>query len=507
MANHWSSGYVADMTYSHGYYHELAPPFIRFFLLMNGYANALQGGDYRYCELGFGQGVSCNLHAAANPRGHFSGTDFNPEHAFYAQQLAHEAGVTADWRGLSFEQMLDADLPPMDMVVLHGVWSWVDAAGRHALVEFLRRRLKVGGVVFISYNTMPGWSAEQPLRDLMWMHTQLAGAAGDATSNRIKAAVQFAQRLRQHQAAFFERNAPASQMLDDMARDDMHVVAHEYFNRSWHLSYFADVAQSLDAAGLSFACSLHRSDLTGEVYHKAQPFELQGLPPALRQTAHDFILNRRFRRDVFVRGGVKLPRAHRDQKLQSVELVLLRPASTISAQQQTPYGTVSLDPTITSRLSQALEAAGGRGRMADLISQADLHSTPRERVYETVAALVAQSQLAPVFADDAEAPRAGAQAINRVICERSRHDDQLRYLCSPVTGQAIEASRADRLLLAAWNGGAHHEDPLCKALQSTDDGAHTNDPGGDDAAGQVRQFLSAVLPLWQRLGIVNQEAQ
>ncbi|MEY2801034.1 MAG: hypothetical protein RL513_618, partial [Pseudomonadota bacterium] len=44
MNSNWSKGYVADITYSHGYYHELAPSFLRFALLLNGLGNG--GADF-----------------------------------------------------------------------------------------------------------------------------------------------------------------------------------------------------------------------------------------------------------------------------------------------------------------------------------------------------------------------------------------------------------------------------------------------------------------------------
>ena len=49
------------------------------------------------------------------------------------------------------------DVP--DFVGLHGVWSWISNANRAAVVEFLRRKLKPGGVLYISYNASPGWAA------------------------------------------------------------------------------------------------------------------------------------------------------------------------------------------------------------------------------------------------------------------------------------------------------------------------------------------------------------
>ncbi len=508
MRNNWSHGYVADLTYSHGYYHELAPPFIRFFLLMNGLANGQSPGRYDYCELGFGQGVSCNLNAAANPRGRFHGTDFQPEHALFARAVAAQAGLQAQWLADGFAEMLDRDLPQFDFITLHGVWSWIDEPARAHVVEFIRRKLKLGGVVYMSYNVMPGWSAEKPLRDLLYLHSEAAGGSAQGTDRRIRGAVEFAQRLRDGKAAFFEQTPRAGQMMDDLQRDDVHVVAHEYFNRSWHLTYFADLLRDLDPAGLSFACSLHRSDLVGEVFHRTRGLGLADYDAGLRQTAHDFVLNRRFRRDVFVRGADRLPAARRDALLCEVALVPLRSPGGISPAQQTPYGSVTLDATITRRIARVMDGASEPMRIGDLIEQADLANSPRERVFETLAALVGQSLLSPVFTEDtAVASGARATAINGVVAERARADNTLRYVASPLTGQALEATRPDRLLLGAWATGARSLAELTEAAwpaQAAATGASSADRAArTEFEALAQQFLDTTVPIWQRLGIIE----
>ncbi len=503
MNPNWSNGYVSDVTYSHGYYHELAPSFLRFALLLNGLANGAgdpASGDYTYCELGYGQGVSANLHAAANPRGRFWGTDFNPDHALFAQGLAQQAGLQARWMAASFEQLLEEDLPAFDFITLHGVWSWIHSAARHAIVEFIRRRLKVGGVVYVSYNVMPGWSAEKPLRDLMWLHSELAGAQGDSTVNRIRGAVEFAGRLRTGGAAFFKQDARAGSMLDDILRDDPHVVAHEYFNRSWHLTYFADLARSFEPAGLGFACSVHKSDLVGEtaLRRKACRIDDLDLNPALRETAHDFILNRRFRRDVFVRGAQRLSPAQREARLKALGLVLLRPAAAIPSRVATPYGSVNLDAALCQKLLTALEQAPAALTLGECMAQAGLQEGPAEPVFQTIAALVAQSSVGIVFPDDAQ--RAGdsrARALNHALATRSEGGDTVRYLASPVTGQAVEAGVTERLCLLAWERGARSAQALATALQEA---------GIEGPQAQADRFCQELVPRWQRLGLLSPEA-
>ena len=46
----------------------------------------------------------------------------------------------------------------VDVVVLHGVLSWISRADQAAVVSILERRLRPEGLVYVSYNCMPGWA-------------------------------------------------------------------------------------------------------------------------------------------------------------------------------------------------------------------------------------------------------------------------------------------------------------------------------------------------------------
>lgn len=151
----WMAGYRADINYTYGYYSELNPLRMRLAFL-----NA--GLDFppitHACELGFGQGVSINIHAAASPI-QWYGTDFNPAQAAFAQTLAKNCCSKAQLFDDAFADFAQRDdLPDFDYIALHGIWSWISEENRSVIVDFIRRKLKVGGVLYISYNTMPGWS-------------------------------------------------------------------------------------------------------------------------------------------------------------------------------------------------------------------------------------------------------------------------------------------------------------------------------------------------------------
>lgn len=143
----WTAGYMADIGYTYGYYTELNPQRVHLAFLNAGLVPPVIGAA---CELGFGQGMSANLHAAASVV-RWTGTDFNPSQASFAQELARVADAGAELFDEAFEEFCRRDdLPEFDYIGLHGIWSWVSDANRTVIVDFIRRKLKVGGVLFIS---------------------------------------------------------------------------------------------------------------------------------------------------------------------------------------------------------------------------------------------------------------------------------------------------------------------------------------------------------------------
>ena len=164
--NGGASGYATEIDYTFGYYRELCPVFLRFAASQHR-LNPPRRRPFRYLELGFGQGVSLNIHAAATP-GEYWGVDINPNHVAFARELAEAAGSDAHISDLSFAELAGRDdLPDFDMITLHGVWSWVSAENRAAITDIARRKLAPGGLFYVSYNSLPGWAPTVPLRNLL----------------------------------------------------------------------------------------------------------------------------------------------------------------------------------------------------------------------------------------------------------------------------------------------------------------------------------------------------
>src|SRR3954471_18727938 len=109
----WTSGYVADIGYTFGYYGELNPLAARFALLQSG---IVPPKIETACELGFGQGVSVNIHAAASDVA-WHGTDFNPSQAGFARELSEASGANAKLYDDAFADFAQRpDLPEFDFI-------------------------------------------------------------------------------------------------------------------------------------------------------------------------------------------------------------------------------------------------------------------------------------------------------------------------------------------------------------------------------------------------------
>lgn len=310
MANDWSDGYVTEVDYTYGFYREMAPSSIRFALMAAGIESPPLD-KFTYCELGFGQGAGLNLLAAANPQGDFWGTDFNPAHAAGAMQLAKAAGLTnLHAFDDSFEQFAARSLPQFDFIALHGVWSWVGSDNCKHIVDFIHRHLKVGGVVYISYNTLPGWTHALPMRGLLSQFVEYQTAPADPMASRLDAALRLLADLSDIPGSYFKATPQLADRIKALQGQDRNYLAHEYLNRHWTPVFFSEMVDCLAQAKLTFGAHANPLNCIDILNHTK---ELQAVldkitNPTFKEQVRDMGINQAFRRDLFVRGPRKLSR-------------------------------------------------------------------------------------------------------------------------------------------------------------------------------------------------------
>ena len=457
MDAHWTQGYVSEITYPHAYIAELNPlrlqlPFLAAGLAVPQIRTA--------CDLGFGQGLSVNIHAAASGV-QWHGNDFIAEQAANACRLAAESGADLHLTDESFADFFARDdLPDFDFIGMHGVWSWVSADNRALIVDFIRRKLRVGGVVYVGYNTQPGWAATVPLRELMSYYVQHIAPQDQPLPNRIQGALAFVEQLLSTDPAFARANPSIAPLVASLREQDPHYLAHEYFNSTWQPMSFAEMEQMLAPAKLGYACSAHH-DLDRLNLSAQQQALLRGITdPVLRESARDFCMNQQFRKDYWVKGARRLNAVEHAAALRALKVVLLTPPVGIAHAVLTPQGEIGLDQALYGPLLGAL--ADHMPKTLGQLEQA-LAGTSfgMAGIVEAMSLLCANGDAA-VAQDDAmvAAVKLQVDRLNMHLLARSLESSEISHLACPLPGGAVALNRLEQMFLCAWLAAPGSADSL-----------------------------------------------
>lgn len=458
-----ADGYRTDIDYTYSYHSELNPLRLRLAFLN---ASLPVPTVTAACELGLGQGVSLGIHAAASAvRWH--GTDINPGHVAFARSLADAAGASVDLHSDSFVDFSARDLPMFDYIGLHGVWSWISDGNRAAIVAFIRRRLRPGGVVYMGYNALPGWAAFSPLRHLLVEHANRAGSEGTPIAERIDEAIRFLDRLLAANPGFARDNPGTVESFKAMREDDRHYLAHEFFNRDWQPMHFATVARWLAPADVRYACSTDYADhIDAMGLSAAQRDVLADVADVgLRETVKDLIVNPRFRRDYWIKGAERLAASDRAEALRLERVVaVVRPLE------------LPLKLRAALALSQTGPGEAAYGAVLETLSDGKVWSLGRiEQVLQPrgislgqiaeAAILIASCDLIQAAQDEGVTAwvRPRTDRLNAHLIASAHTAGDVHALASPVTGGGIPVDRAQQLFLAEILAGKKRPDEWADA--------------------------------------------
>lgn len=275
----------------------------------------------RVLELGCGSGVNLLAMAQLYPGAEFVGIDLSSRHI----QLAEEARSATGMGNARFLQGdlsgLGGELGKFDYILAHGVYSWVPAEVREAILRLCRESLQPGGVAYISYNCQPGWRMRGVLRDMMRMHT---AGLGD-----IRAKVARSQALIEFLAGSCNEETPYGrflrQELEPLRKADDSYLAHEFLEEENEAFYFTGFLEAAAAHGLAY---LGDADPATMPMDNLPPSAAEGLKslaldfPAAEQ-ALDFVRNRAFRNTLLCHSSAMLQRDIDPAILRDLEVTAL----------------------------------------------------------------------------------------------------------------------------------------------------------------------------------------
>ena len=213
-------------------------------------ASLLHGGPrppldtYRVLELGCGNGANLLPLAYYRRHGTFVGIDGARSQIEVARaRMSALELLNIEFIHTHFLTAAQCLSGQFDYIIAHGVFSWVPYPVRDALLALFSQRLRHGGLLYLNYNTRPGWNVRGLVRDFL-----LAQTAGEMNL-RARA------RLAQHVAAGVVSaltgvEHPYSQLLANEFRfvggGDLTWVGHEYLcadNHAYWRSEFLALAR------------------------------------------------------------------------------------------------------------------------------------------------------------------------------------------------------------------------------------------------------------------------
>jgi len=510
----WQDGYVSDIEYMPGFYREQMPVHLdTVCMLRNIEPPVTPGAPYHYCELGCGVGESALAVAAANCKSEVWGFDFNPAHIARGRELAKRSGLkNIRLEEASFEQLATNDpfgLPAFDYITLHGVWSWISLENRAHIVRFIDRMLKPGGVAYVSYNALPGWTRSVPTQRLLAMLGKLENTHSDV---QISKALDMVRRISDAGSAVLPVEI-LEMLKKERDKGNVAYLAHEYLNEHWAPCYQTDVAEDFAAAKMEFVGSANLLENFPDLSLKAeQRAIIEEVPDSLRETVGDYFMTRTFRRDVYMRGARAVPKHVRENRLRQQRLKLVIPPSAAHREIKIPLGEATLNEGFYGPALRALsEGPCTIGELLDLPEADGSTASPREIIGMLIGSHQAMAVINPVTKEAVEAARLYNAAH---LAECADNGRTVTALVAPAVGSAVTVTVLEMLAYEALVAGTPAEaQALAQASAKLllERGATLRQKGeqveGEDETMRtlhenMEKIISISLPMWQSLGAI-----
>ncbi len=302
----WSHGYNIEVPYTVGYYKETSPLWIRWGVFLGGKRPPLEK-NLRVLELGCGQGFNLCIHAACFPHMEFIGIDFNPSHIAHAREIVKLSGLrNVSFYEADFVELAEAfpqEWGEFHIVILHGIWSWISKFVRKKVVEILKKVVVPGGIVYISYNAMPGWMTGTILRELLRSYYKVSNLPA---LQAVEKGFELAKALLEANAQVFVAYPNLKNRLEMAMRHNRNYVVHEYINEAHKIFWVQEVIEEMLEGKLYFAGSatLIENYLPRLLPDPMEKIVNQFSNPAFRLFLIDLLINQSFRKDLYQKGVV-----------------------------------------------------------------------------------------------------------------------------------------------------------------------------------------------------------
>ena len=374
----------------------------------------------------------------------------------------------------------------------------------------------MGGVLYISYNTLPGCTTLAPMRDLMLQHTEALGARGKGKASLIGDALAFARELVETKPLFAEANPQIANRLEKLSERNPVYLAHEYLNQYWDPTNLAAVARWLEPAKVDFACSARHLDQFDSINltDEQREFVNKVPDPMFRQLVRDLMVNQNFRADYWIRGARRAAVLEQNEALERQRIILTVPREDVSLKIIAKQQTVTMKEDIYVPILDAL--ADHR-----VVSLNELHEKARTRnnklvfshVVDAVMVLAGRGYVSAAQDNEQVAlARERTGRLNDHLVGNARSGREISYLASPVTGGGVGANQVQQLFIDAKKNGAVTPKQLSSAAwellsrqnrRTIKDGkpVETEADNLEELSNRAQKFLQRELPVFKALKV------
>jgi SAM-dependent methyltransferase len=264
----------------------------------------------RILELGCGDGSNLIPMALGLPAAELLGVDLAAGPIARGQETARALGL----RNITLrcENVLDVARPtapmgPFDYIIAHGLYSWVSADARRAILQIFRRLLAPHGVAFLSYNAYPGSHLRDMVREMLLYH-----AAGSNDSQLTIARAQGLARVLADAMPAADELVSIRASLRSAAARDPAALFHDELAPEYQAFYFHEVVQHAAEHDLQYLAEADFLEMQDHAFPPKVREILQTIEQERGRVAReqylDFIKGRRFRQTLLCRADVALDR-------------------------------------------------------------------------------------------------------------------------------------------------------------------------------------------------------
>ena len=296
----------ADLGYLSQPFPYASAPFLESYARLLGLSPA-PASTARILEIGSSYGGNLISQALFYPKATCTGIEIAPTQVSVGKTYIDQLGITN-------LNLLEGDvneshdhLGTYDYIIAHGFYSWVDEETKDNFLRLCKEHLAENGILYMSYNTYPGWHKMDSVRALLEFANKDVDTLnhrekvrhGKTVASKLGALMLEYDTVKNQQASFLQS------LRQTLQKQDCY-VGHDHLEPVNTPVYFHQCMDHMTEHGFTYLCDCDLNLSFPDVYDETLRTKLQDLAPhdpLAREQYIDFMLNTAFRKSLFTHKG------------------------------------------------------------------------------------------------------------------------------------------------------------------------------------------------------------